>query len=94
MPWNFPFNLAVWKLAPALAAGNTIVIKPSSETSLSLLELAKILKQVLPPGVVNVITGKGSTTGNYMLEHDGFRKLAFTGSTDIGYAVAEAVLKR
>lgn len=94
VPWNFPFNLAVWKLAPALAAGNTIVIKPSSETSLSLLELAKILKQVLPPGVVNVITGKGSTTGNYMLEHDGFRKLAFTGSTDIGYAVAEAAAKK
>jgi acyl-CoA reductase-like NAD-dependent aldehyde dehydrogenase len=94
IPWNFPFLMAAWKIAPALAAGNTVVIKPSSETSLSMLEFAKILDGVLPPGVVNVITGGGSTTGNYILEHEGFSKLAFTGSTDIGYMIADAAAKK
>ncbi len=94
IPWNFPFLMAAWKIAPALAAGDTVVIKPSSTTSLSLLEFAKILGSVLPPGVVNVVTGKGSTTGNYVLEHEGFAKLAFTGSTEIGYNIAEAAAKR
>jgi acyl-CoA reductase-like NAD-dependent aldehyde dehydrogenase len=94
IPWNFPFLMAAWKIAPALAAGNTVVIKPSSETSLSLLEFAKILDQVLPAGVVNVVTGGGSTTGNYILEHEGFNKLAFTGSTDIGYMIADAAAKK
>ncbi len=94
IPWNFPFLMAAWKIAPALAAGNTVVIKPSSETSLSMLEFAKILDRVLPPGVVNVITGGGSTTGNYILEHEGFSKLAFTGSTDIGYMIADAAAKK
>lgn len=86
--------MACWKIAPALAAGDTVVIKPSSVTSLSILELAKLLDQVLPPGVVNVVTGRGSTTGNYMLEHPGFKKLAFTGSTEIGYEIAAAAAKR
>jgi len=94
IPWNFPFLMAAWKLSPALAAGNCLVIKPSSDTPLSLLELAKLIGNILPKGVVNVVTGKGSTTGNYMLEHDGFRKLAFTGSTDIGYTVADAAAKK
>lgn len=94
IPWNFPFLMAAWKIAPALAAGNTVVIKPSSETSLSMLEFAKILHRVLPPGVVNVITGGGSTTGNYILHHEGFSKLAFTGSTDIGYMIADAAAKK
>jgi len=94
IPWNFPFLMACWKIAPALAAGDTVVIKPSSVTSLSILELAKLLDQVLPPGVVNVVTGRGSTTGNYMLEHPGFKKLAFTGSTEIGYEIAAAAAKR
>ncbi len=94
IPWNFPFLMAAWKLAPALAAGNCVVIKPSSDTSLSLLELGKIIAEILPPGVVNIVTGKGSTTGNYMLEHKGFRKLAFTGSTDVGFTVAEAAAKK
>ena len=94
VPWNFPFALAVWKLAPALAAGNTVVIKPSSETSLSLLELAKLFEQVLPPGVVNVITGKGSTTGNYLIDHSDINKLSFTGSTEIGYTISEAAAKK
>ncbi len=84
IPWNFPLLMGAWKIAPVLAAGCCTVIKPSSATPLSLLELAKLLDQVLPPGVVNVITGSGSGAGNYMLEHQGFRKLAFTGSTEIG----------
>jgi acyl-CoA reductase-like NAD-dependent aldehyde dehydrogenase len=94
IPWNFPLLMAAWKISPALAAGNCVVIKPSSETSLSLLELAKIMEKILPPGVVNVITGKGSGAGNAMLAHEGFAKLAFTGSTEVGYTVAEAAAKR
>lgn len=94
IPWNFPFLMAAWKIAPALAAGDCVVIKPSSTTSLSILEFAKLLEQVLPPGVVNVVTGRGSTTGNYMLEHQGFTKLAFTGSTEVGYQIADAAAKK
>ncbi|HWP96914.1 MAG TPA: aldehyde dehydrogenase family protein [Syntrophomonadaceae bacterium] len=94
IPWNFPLLMAAWKIAPALAAGDTVVMKPSSETSLSMLELAKIFAEVLPPGVVNIVTGKGSTTGNYVLEHEGFRKLAFTGSTEVGYQIADAAAKK
>ncbi|WP_236674785.1 aldehyde dehydrogenase family protein [Enterococcus sp. BWR-S5] len=94
IPWNFPLLMGAWKLAPALAAGNTVVIHPSSTTSLSLLELFKLFDQVLPKGVVNLITGRGSDSGNYMLEHEGFDKLAFTGSTEIGYTVAKAAADR
>ncbi|MDQ7093739.1 aldehyde dehydrogenase family protein [Desulfosporosinus sp. PR] len=94
IPWNFPLLMGAWKIAPVLAAGCCTVIKPSSYTSLSLLELAKIIDQVLPPGVVNVITGRGSGAGNYMLENPGFRKLAFTGSTDVGYTIADAAAKK
>ena len=94
IPWNFPLLMAAWKLAPALAAGNTVVIHPSSATSISLLEFGKLLNEVLPKGVVNIITGKGSKSGNYMLQHEGFSKLAFTGSTEIGYKVAEEAAKR
>lgn len=94
IPWNFPFLMAAWKLAPAIAAGDTVVIKPSSFTSLSILELSKILEKVLPPGVVNIVTGPGSTTGNYLLQHPDLRKLAFTGSTDVGYIVADYAAKK
>ncbi|KLU60649.1 putative aldehyde dehydrogenase AldA [Peptococcaceae bacterium CEB3] len=94
IPWNFPLLMAAWKIAPALAAGNCVVIKPSSATPLSILELAKILDQVLPPGVVNVVTGRGSTTGNHMLSHPDFNKLAFTGSTEVGYTIADAAAKK
>ncbi|AJA48446.1 putative aldehyde dehydrogenase AldA [Clostridium pasteurianum DSM 525 = ATCC 6013] len=89
IPWNFPLLMAAWKIAPALAAGDTIVIHPSSSTSLSLLELVKTIGDVLPAGVLNLITGKGSKSGDYMLKHKGFSKLAFTGSTEIGYEVAK-----
>ncbi|MDR1070981.1 MAG: aldehyde dehydrogenase family protein [Gracilibacteraceae bacterium] len=90
VPWNFPFLMAAWKLAPVLASGCCTVFKPSSYTSLSVLELARLVQDVLPPGVFNVVTGKGSQSGQYMLDHKGFRKLAFTGSTEIGCSVAAA----
>ena len=80
----FPFLMAAWKLAPALAAGNCIVFKPSSTTSLSVLTLVKLIGHLLPPGVLNIVTGGGSRSGQYMLDHPGFRKLAFTGSTEVG----------
>lgn len=94
IPWNFPLLMGAWKIAPALAAGDCVVIKPSSTTSLSLLELGKILTEVLPPGVVNIVTGRGSRAGDCMLKHQGFRKLAFTGSTEIGYSIAEAAAEK
>ena len=94
IPWNFPFAMAAWKMAPVLAAGCCTVIKPSSTTSLSLLELAKLLNPILPPGVINVITGRGSGAGQYILDHEGFRKLAFTGSTEVGYEVARAAAQK
>lgn len=90
VPWNFPFLMAAWKIAPALAAGNTIVIHPSSSTSLSLLSLAELIDKahLLPAGVLNVVTGKGSKSGEYMQHHKGLRKLAFTGSTAVGREIA------
>lgn len=94
IPWNFPFLMAAWKLAPALATGNTVVIHPSSTTSLSLLEFAKLIDGILPPGVLNIITGKGAKSGEYMLHHEGIQKLAFTGSTEVGYNIAAAAAKR
>ena len=90
VPWNFPFLMAAWKLAPVLAAGDCTVFKPSSYTPLSVLEFARLTADLLPPGVFNVITGKGSRSGQYILDHPGFRKLAFTGSTDVGGSVAKA----
>ena len=86
--------MQIWKLAPALAAGCTIVLKPSSSTSLSVLELMHLIGDVLPPGVVNVITGKGSRAGQYILDHPDIQKLAFTGSTEIGRDVYDAAMKK
>ena len=94
VPWNFPFLMAAWKLAPVLASGCCTVFKPSNHTSLSVLELARLLGDILPKGVFNVVTGRGSRSGQYMLEHPGFRKLAFTGSTDVGRNVGLAAAKR
>ncbi|MDO4641390.1 MAG: aldehyde dehydrogenase family protein [Neisseria sp.] len=90
IPWNFPFLMAAWKIAPALAVGCTIVIHPSSSTSLSLLSFAQKVNHLLPKGVLNIITGKGSKSGEYMLHHKGFNKLAFTGSTAVGRHVGIA----
>ena len=94
VPWNFPFLMAAWKLAPVLAAGCCTVYKPSSDTSLSVLEFARLVQDVIPKGVFNVITGSGSKSGQYMLDHKGFRKLAFTGSTEVGRQVALAAADR
>lgn len=90
VPWNFPFLMGAWKLAPALAAGNCIVFKSSSSTPLSMLVFMGLIEDLLPAGVLNLITGSGSRSGQYMLDHPGFRKLAFTGSTEIGLDVAKA----
>jgi aldehyde dehydrogenase (NAD+) len=84
-PWNFPLMLAVWKIAPALACGNTVVIKPASNTSLSLLKFAEYAKEAgLPAGVLNVVPGKGSVVGNAIVDHPGVDAIAFTGSTEVG----------
>ena len=95
VPWNFPFLMSAWKLAPALAAGNTVVFKPSSSTSLSVLELARILHEnnVLPAGVLNVVTGSGSKSGEYLQKAD-VDKLAFTGSTLVGRSIAIAAAEK
>jgi aldehyde dehydrogenase (NAD+) len=84
-PWNFPLMLAVWKIAPALACGNTVVIKPASNTSLSLLKFAEYARECgLPAGVLNVIPGKGAVVGNAMVDHPGIDAIAFTGSSEVG----------
>jgi aldehyde dehydrogenase (NAD+) len=94
VPWNFPFAMAAWKLAPVLAAGDCTVFKPSSSTSLSVLEFARLTQGIIPDGVFQVITGSGRTAGQALLDHPGVRKLAFTGSTEVGYGVAEAAAKK
>lgn len=94
VPWNFPLMIASWKLAPALAAGNCIVFKPSSSTSVASLVFAELVSEVLPAGVLNVITGSGSKAGQWLLDHPDIMKLSFTGSTEVGYKVAEAAAKK
>src|SRR6266702_7133468 len=91
IPWNFPLLMAAWKLAPALAAGNTCVLKPAETTPLSALLLAEVCQQAdLPPGVVNVLTGAGGT-GAALVGHPGVDKVAFTGSTEVGKEISRAV---
>ena len=83
-PWNFPLLMATWKIAPALATGNTVVLKPAETTSLTTLKLAEIIQEAdLPPGVVNIITGAGET-GAWLTKHKDVNKIAFTGSTEVG----------
>lgn len=94
IPWNFPLLMAAWKIAPAIAAGNTVVIKPSEMTPVTIMELAKIFARVLPAGVVNIVTGLGATAGQALLDHPDVRKLAFTGSTRVGEIVAAAAAKK
>ena len=91
IPWNFPLLMAAWKIAPALATGNTVVLKPSENTSLTALKLAEIIRDCdLPPGVVNIITGPGST-GSFMVNHPNIHKIAFTGSTNIGKNIQHSI---
>jgi aldehyde dehydrogenase (NAD+) len=91
IPWNFPLLMAAWKIAPALACGNTVVLKPAESTSLSCLLLAEIIQEAgLPEGVVNIITGAGAT-GAALVKHDDINKIAFTGSTDVGRLIAKSV---
>jgi acyl-CoA reductase-like NAD-dependent aldehyde dehydrogenase len=88
VPWNFPLLLAMWKVAPALAAGNTVILKPASQTPLTALAFGQIaLEAGLPPGVLNVITGSGATVGQALVEHPGVDKIAFTGDTSTGRGV-------
>lgn len=94
IPWNFPLLMAAWKIAPALACGNTVVLKPAETTSLTALRLAEIFAEAgLPDGVVNIITGAGAT-GSALVNHPDVDKIAFTGSTDVGKAIAKAVATR
>ena len=94
IPWNFPLLMAAWKIAPALACGNTVVLKPAETTSVTALRLAQILQEAeLPPGVVNIVTGAGET-GAALVNHPGVDKIAFTGSTEVGKAIAKAIAAR
>jgi betaine-aldehyde dehydrogenase len=90
VPWNFPLNIASWKLGPALACGNTVVLKPAELTPLSALRLAELcLEAGIPEGVVNVVVGKGSVVGQRLVEHPDVAKIGFTGSTEIGRTVMQ-----
>lgn len=91
IPWNFPLLMAAWKIAPALACGNTVVLKPAETTPLTALKLAEIIRDAdLPPGVVNIVTGAGAT-GAAIVNHAGIDKFAFTGSTDVGKIIQKAL---
>jgi len=88
VPWNFPLLLASWKIAPALAMGNTVIVKPASNTSLTALKLAELAAEAgLPAGVLNVVTGSGSVVGGALVEHAGVDKVAFTGATSTGQGI-------
>ena len=90
VPWNFPLNIASWKLGPALACGNTVVLKPAELTPLSALRLAElVLEAGIPEGVVNVLVGKGSVVGQRLVEHPDVAKIGFTGSTEVGRLVMQ-----
>jgi aminobutyraldehyde dehydrogenase len=89
-PWNYPLMMAAWKLAPALAAGNTVVIKPSELTPLTTLKLAESMAEIFPPGVVNVVAGRGETVGAPLIEHEGVRMVSLTGSIATGRKVMQA----
>src|SRR5207245_4255394 len=94
IPWNFPLLMAAWKIAPALACGNTVVLKPAETTSITALRLAEICREAeLPDGVVNIITGAGQT-GVALVNHPDLDKIAFTGSTEVGKAIAKAIAQR
>ncbi|HZB46789.1 MAG TPA: aldehyde dehydrogenase family protein [Pyrinomonadaceae bacterium] len=91
IPWNFPLLMAAWKLAPALAAGNTVVLKPAEQTPVTAMELGKLIQEAgFPDGVVNIVPGYGETAGAALAAHPGVDKIAFTGSTEVGKIIARA----
>ncbi|HZI17310.1 MAG TPA: aldehyde dehydrogenase family protein [Pyrinomonadaceae bacterium] len=91
IPWNFPMLMAAWKLAPALAAGNTVVLKPAEQTPVTAMELGRLIQEAgFPDGVVNVVPGYGETAGAALASHKGIDKIAFTGSTEVGKIIARA----
>lgn len=94
VPWNFPLMLTMWKLAPALAAGNTIVIKPAEQTPISILEMGRLFQEAgIPDGVINIVPGYGSTAGSALASHPDVDKVAFTGSTNTGRLIMQAASK-
>ena len=94
IPWNAPVMLAALKIAPALCAGNTMVMKAAEDAPLGVLLMAEICQEFLPPGVLNILTGFGEETGGPLLNHPGIRKLSFTGSTEVGKIVMRAAAER
>ena len=91
IPWNFPLLMLAWKIAPALAMGNTVVLKPARYTSLTALKFAEIMQEIgLPPGVVNIVTGEAAQVGEALVRHPDVNKIAFTGSTDVGRSIRRA----
>ena len=89
IPWNFPILMAAWKLAPALAAGNCVVLKPASATPASILVLFDVIKDLLPPGVVNIVNGSGGKIGKALATNPRISKVAFTGSTAVGRQIMQ-----
>src|SRR5207344_2411051 len=91
VPWNFPLMFTSWKMGPALAAGNTIVMKPAEITPLTSLKIAELMSEAgMPDGVVNIVPGRGAVAGQYVAEHQGIAKIAFTGSTATGRRIVQA----
>ncbi len=91
IPWNFPLLMLAWKIAPAIAMGNTVVLKPARYTPLSALKFAEIVQEIdLPPGVINIVTGEASQVGEALVRHPGVQKIAFTGSTEVGRGIRRA----
>ena len=94
IPWNFPLLMQAWKLAPALATGNAVILKPAEQTPLSALRVGELILQAgFPPGVVNILPGYGPTAGSAIARHGGIDKVAFTGSTEVGHLIMEAAAK-
>ncbi len=90
IPWNFPILMAAWKLAPALGAGNCVVLKPAESTPISILILAELIADLLPPGVLNIVNGFGREAGMPLATSKRIAKIAFTGSTSTGRVIAQA----
>lgn len=94
IPWNFPLLMQAWKLAPALATGNTVVLKTAEQTPLSAPRVGELIIEAgFPPGVVNILSGYGATAGAAIARHMDIDKVAFTGSTEVGHLIMEAAVK-